>query len=104
MGHGDSVVQALARPRVSLQVSAAVGDKAVALVDAGRVTLHSMTSATVRGAHGTYEVRAHKGGGFTCTCPARGAHCSHVAAASLAWAAAIQATQPRGATSKENDA
>ncbi len=78
---------------MSLQVSAAVGDKAIALVDAGRVTLHSMTSATVRGAHGVYEVRAHKGGGFTCTCLARGATCSHIAASSLAWAKAIEQAQ-----------
>lgn len=75
-----------------IQVSAAVGAKAVTLVEQGRVTLHDMQSATVRGDHGTYEVRAHKGGGFTCTCPVQGAHCSHVAAASLAWAEAIKAT------------
>jgi hypothetical protein len=78
--------------RVSLQISPSVGEKAIRLVEQGRVTLHDMTSATVHGDHGVYEVRAHKGGGFTCTCMARGARCSHVAAASLAWAEAIQAT------------
>ena len=77
---------------MSLRISASVGEKAIRLVDQGRVTLHDMSSATVHGDHGTYEVRAHKGGGFTCTCAARGAHCSHVAAASLAWAQAIEAT------------
>jgi hypothetical protein len=75
-----------------IEVSAAVGAKAVQLVEAGRVTLHDMAHATVHGDHGTYTVRAHKGGAFTCTCPARGARCSHIAAASLAWAEAIQAT------------
>jgi hypothetical protein len=74
-----------------IEVSAAVGAKAVTLVEQGRVTLHDMAHATVKGAHGTYEVRAHRGGGFTCTCAARGAGCSHIAAASLAWAEAIQA-------------
>ncbi len=75
---------------MSLQVSAAVGDKAVRLVECGRVTLHDMTWATVRGDHASYEVRAHKGGGWTCTCPVVGAKCSHIAASSLAWAQAIQ--------------
>ena len=73
-----------------IQVSAATGEKAIRLVDQGRVTLHSMSSATVHGDHGVYQVRAHKGGGFTCTCAARGARCSHIAASSLAWAQAIK--------------
>ncbi len=76
-----------------IEVSASVGEKAVRLVDEGRVTLRSMSEATVRGYHDVYSVRAHRGGGFTCTCPVRGAGCSHIAAASLAWAQAIEATQ-----------
>lgn len=71
-----------------LEVSATVGNKAIALYEAGRVTLHDDSHATVRGSHGTYEVRAFDGGGFTCSCPVRGAGCSHIVAASLAWAGA----------------